>query len=92
VVYDFPLLFGILRSGGVRVVQNSESNDVYPLSVPVLYELCVCFQQQYKCGYRPACEVDAAGSELCPLSRFGISGVEPSGFGTKGLGNWKVKS
>lgn len=75
-----------------RVVQNSKSNDLYPLSVLVLYELCVCFQQQYKCGCRLACEVDAAGLELCPLARSGISGVEPSGFGTKGIGNWKVKS
>jgi hypothetical protein len=75
-----------------RVDQNSESNDLYPLSVPVLYELYVCFQQQYKCGCRLACEVDAAGSELCPLAGFGISGVEPSGFGTRGLVKWKVKS
>jgi hypothetical protein len=30
-----------------RVVQNSESNDLYPLSIPVLYEFCVCFQHQY---------------------------------------------
>lgn len=75
-----------------RVVQNSESNDLYPLSVQVLYEICVCFQQLYKCGCRLACEVDAAGSELCPLALFGIIGVELSGFGTKGIGNWKVQS
>jgi len=39
-----------------------------------------------------ACEVDAAGSGLCPLARSGISGVEPSGFGTRGICKWKVKS
>jgi len=39
-----------------------------------------------------ACEVDAAGLGLCPLARFGIGGVEPYGFGTRGIGNWKVKS
>jgi hypothetical protein len=31
-------------------------------------------------------------AQNCPLVRFGISGVEPSGLGTRRLGNWKVNT
>ena len=78
-----------------RIVQNSESNDLYPLCVPVLYEPSICSQRQYKCGCRLAC-AHAKWMQLAQncvqCARFGISCVEPSGFGTKGICNWKVKS
>jgi hypothetical protein len=32
--------------------------------------------------------VDETGSQLCPVTGFGISGVEPSGFATTVLIRW----